>query len=300
MTDRLIRGIHPEHNFRFFVCNTTRLSEEARRLHDMWPTAAAALSRTMSVGSIMGMMLKGEEEHLNIEIQGGGPIGKMLVDARSDGTIRGYVGDPHVQYTYNDTGKLAVGVAVGNQGSLTVIRGSNRKNQFSGQVELISGEIGEDFAYYFTLSEQIPSVVSVGCLVSEENEVIASGGLIIQMLPDAAEEDIAYVEEIVRGLPPISEMIHQKESLEQIAGRLGTVEILEEKPLAYKCGCSHDRMSNALYTLTNQDRTEMIKESDGCEIVCHFCNTKYQFSGAELQAMNDDVLLRWNTLQGNQ
>lgn len=299
MSDTLVRGIHQKHNFRIFACDTTKLSETARELHDLWPTAAAALSRTMSVGVIMGVMLKGDSEHLNIEINGGGPIGKIFVDARSNGTIRGYVGDPHVQYTYNDTGKLAVGVAVGKEGTLSVIRGMDKKSSFTGSVPLVSGEIGEDFAYYFTASEQVPSVVSVGCLVSEENKVIASGGLIVQMLPDATEEDIVFVESVIKTLRPVSDMIHSGMSVHDIVQLFGKdIEILEEKEVSFDCGCSKERMANALYTLTNKDRTEMIAESDGCEIVCQFCNTKYDFSGDELQQMNDDVLKRWNALSG--
>ena len=300
MSDLLIRGIHQEHNFRVFACDTTVLSEEARRLHDLWPTATAALSRTMSVGVIMGAMLKDENEHLNIEINGGGPIGKVFVDARSNGTVRGYVDDPHVQYTYNDTGKLAVGVAVGNDGYLKVIRGMSRKSDFTGQVPLVSGEIGEDFAYYFTVSEQTPSVVSVGCLVSEENKAIAAGGLIIQMLPDATEDDILYVENAIKNLAPISDLIHRGETPYDIVNRLGEgIEILERKEISFECGCSRERMSNALLTLTNKDRSEMIEEGNGCEIVCHFCNTKYEFTNSDLQEMNDDVLRRWNELNSN-
>ena len=296
MKDTLIRAISKEHNFRLFVTRTTNLSDEARKLHNMWPTATAALSRVMSVGVIMGSMLKDENEHLNIEIDGGGPIGKIMVDARYDGTVRGFVGDPEVHYEYNDTHKLAVGIAVGNQGTLKVIKGMSLKSDFTGQVPLVSGEIGEDFAYYFTVSEQTPSAVSVGCLVDTDNSVLAAGGLIVQVLPDATEEDICFMEKVLGELPPVSEMIHSGMTPVDIANKFGDIEILGETEVAFKCGCSREKMSNALYTLTNKDRTEMIEESDGCEICCHFCNTKYQFTGAELQAMNDEVLRRFYEL----
>ncbi|MBR3840835.1 MAG: Hsp33 family molecular chaperone HslO [Erysipelotrichales bacterium] len=298
MKDILIRGIDNKHNFRVFACSTTNLSDEARKLHNTWPTATAALSRVMSVGVIMGGgMLKDESEHLNIEINGGGPIGKILVDARADGTVRGFVSDPEVHYEYNDTKKLAVGIAVGNQGTLKVIKGMSLKNDFVGQVPLVSGEIGDDFAYYFTVSEQTPSAVSVGCLVDVDNSVLAAGGLILQVLPKATDEDIAFMEEAISKLPPVSEMIHNGETPYDIFKRISEdIEVLEEKDIAWKCGCSRERMSNALYTLTNKDRTEMIEETDGCEICCQFCNTAYKFSGAELQAMNDEVLRRFYEL----
>ncbi|MBE6113547.1 MAG: Hsp33 family molecular chaperone HslO [Erysipelotrichaceae bacterium] len=297
MKDTLIRAISNEHNFRLFVTSTTHLSDEARRLHDMWPTATAALSRVMSVGVIMGSMLKDENEHLNIEIEGGGPIGKMMVDARYDGTVRGFVGDPHVHYEYNDTHKLAVGIAVGSEGTLKVIKGMGLKSDFSGQVPLVSGEIGEDFAYYFTVSEQTPSAVSVGCLVDVDNSVMAAGGLIIQVLPEATEEDITYMEEALGRLQPVSEMIHNNMTPTDIAKLIDPqIEILEEREVAFKCGCSREKMESALFTLTNKDRQEMIEESDGCDICCHFCNTSYHFTGAELQAMNEEIVRRFQAL----
>lgn len=298
MKDILVRGIDNKHNFRVFACSTTNLSEEARKLHNMWPTATAALSRVMSVGVIMGGgMLKDESEHLNIEIDGGGPIGKILVDARANGTVRGFVGDPEVHYEYNDTRKLAVGIAVGNQGTLKVIKGMSMKNDFAGQVPLVSGEIGDDFAYYFTVSEQTPSAVSVGCLVDTDNSVLAAGGLILQVLPKATDEDITFMEQAIGKLPPVSEMIHNGETPYDIFKRISPdIEVLGEKEVKWECGCSREKMYNALYTLTNKDRTEMIEESNGCEICCQFCNKKYHFSGEELQAMNDDILRRFNEL----
>lgn len=298
MKDILVRGIDNKHNFRVFACSTTNLSEEARKLHNMWPTATAALSRVMSVGVIMGGgMLKDESEHLNIEIDGGGPIGKILVDARANGTVRGFVGDPEVHYEYNDTRKLAVGIAVGNQGTLKVIKGMSMKNDFAGQVPLVSGEIGDDFAYYFTVSEQTPSAVSVGCLVDTDNSVLAAGGLILQVLPKATDEDITFMEHAIGKLPPVSEMIHNGETPYDIFKRISPdIEVLGEKEVKWECGCSREKMYNALYTLTNKDRTEMIEESNGCEICCQFCNKKYHFSGEELQAMNDDILRRFNEL----
>ena len=298
MKDILIRGFDNVHNFRIFACSTTNLSDKARQLHNTWPTATAALSRVLSVGVIMGGgMLKDENEHLNIEIDGGGPIGKILVDARADGAVRGFVSEPEVHYEYSDTKKLAVGIAVGNQGTLKVIKGMNLKSDFAGQVPLVSGEIGDDFAYYFTVSEQTPSAVSVGCLVDTDNSVLAAGGLILQVLPKATDEDITFMEQAIQALPPVSEMIHNGETPYDIFKRISNdIEVLEEKEVEWRCGCSKEKMANALYTLTNAQRTEMIEETNGCEIVCHFCNQKYHFTGEELQAMNDEVLRRFNAL----
>ncbi len=296
MKDVLVRGLDNEHNFRIFCCSTTNLSEEARKLHNMWPTATAALSRTMSAGIIMaGGMLKDDSEHLTIQINGGGPLGTILVDARANGTIRGMVGEPECFYEYTDQKKLAVGVAVGNEGTLKVIKGMGMRTDFTGEVPLQSGEIGDDFAYYFTVSEQTPSAVSVGCLVDTDNSVIAAGGLILQVLPKATDEDITFMEEALAKLPHISEMIHNGETPRDILKRISdSIEVLEEKDIKWECGCSKEKMKNALTTLTVKDRQEMIDEDHGCEIVCNFCNKKYNFTAEELQEMNDAVLRKFN------
>ena len=197
MTDYIVRATAADGQIRAFAAYTKDVVEEARKRHDCWPTAAAALGRVLTIGSIMGSMQKNQDEKLTIQINGGGPIGTILVDCFPDGNVRGFVSDPHVHMTYNDTGKLAVGIAVGKEGTLKVIRDLGMKDDFAGTVNLQTGEIGDDFAYYFTVSEQTPSAVSLGVLVDTDNSVIAAGGLLIQMLPDAIEEDIEKVEAIV-------------------------------------------------------------------------------------------------------
>lgn len=194
MKDYLVRGLVNSKNCRVFACQTTNLLEKARQEHDLWPTASAALGRMMSATLMMAAMNKNNEK-MTVTINGGGPIGTMMAVTRGDGHIKGFVGDPHVHYTYNDTGHLAVGVAVGTQGTLQVIRDMGLKEPFCGTVPLQTGEIGDDFSYYFMASEQTPSVVSVGVLVDETNEILSSGGFIIQLLPEATEEDISYIEE---------------------------------------------------------------------------------------------------------
>lgn len=185
MKDYLLKAVACNEHVRIYICSTTALVEEARTRFDLWPTASAALGRTLTVGSMMGSMLKSDKEQLTIRINGGGPIGTVLVDAYSDGHVRGFVSNPHIHYQYNDTGKLAVGIAVGKEGTLEVIKDMGMKENWSGAVALQSGEIGDDFAYYFTVSEQTPSAVSVGVLVDTDNHIISAGGLILQMMPDA-------------------------------------------------------------------------------------------------------------------
>lgn len=284
MKDYLVKALACEERVRIYVCSSTHLVENARQRFDLWPTSAAALGRTLSVGSLMGSMLKSDKEQLTININGGGPIGTIMVDAYSDGHVRGFVSDPHIMLQYNDTKKLAVGVAVGKDGYLQVIKDLNMKENWSGTVELQSGEIGDDFAYYFTVSEQTPSAVSVGVLVNTDNSIQSAGGMIIQMLPDATEEDIVKVENIVSHMEPISKMINEHESLEEILKALfDDVKVLTTQDIEFRCKCDRASMKRVLVTLSKEERKRMIEEDHGCEITCNFCNEKYFFTEEELR-----------------
>lgn len=289
MKDYLVRGIVKSKNCRVFACRTTNLLEEARKNHDMWPTASAALGRMMSVTLMMGAMNKNHEK-MTITINGGGPIGTMITTTNSDGKIKGFVSDPHVHYTYNDTGKLAVGVAVGNQGTIQVIRDMGLKEPFVGTSPLQTGEIGDDFSYYFVVSEQIPSVVSVGVLVNDTNEILSSGGFIIQLLPDATEEDIVYIENKMKDFPPVSSLINEGKTPEDILKLIfEDVDILDTQDLYFECDCSKDKMKDALLTVGKAEMKAMIEEDHGCEITCHFCNKHYHFNEEELSEIYDKM-----------
>lgn len=283
MKDYLVKALACEERVRMYICSSTQLVEEARKRFDMWPTSAAALGRTMSVASIMGSMLKSEQEQLTITINGHGPIGTILVDAYSNGNVRGFVSDPHVMLQYND-GHLAVGMAVGTDGTLDVTKDFHMKENWKGTVALQSGEIGDDFAYYFTASEQTPSAVSVGVLVNPDNTIASAGALVIQLLPDAQEKDIVKVEEVVKNLKHMSVMIQEHESLEAILKDLfEDVHILDAHDIAFKCTCDRSKMKRALTTLSKEDREKMIEEDHGCELTCNFCNERYQFNEEELR-----------------
>ncbi len=290
MKDYLLKAVACNEHVRIYICSSTALVEEARTRFDLWPTAAAALGRTLSVGSMMGSMLKSEQEQLTIRINGGGPIGTVLVDAYSDGHVRGFVSDPHVHYQYNDTGKLAVGIAVDKEGTLEVIKDMGMKENWSGAVALQSGEIGDDFAYYFTVSEQTPSAVSVGVLVDTDNHIISAGGMIVQMMPDATEEDITYCEQVLAKMAPMSTLIKEKESLEDILEELfPDVKILSSQDICFRCHCSKASMKRVLTTLSKEELDKMIEEDHGCEITCNFCNEHYQFSEEELRELKQFI-----------
>ena len=286
MKDQLVRAITPNQHVRILACTTTNLCEAARKQHDLWPTSAAALGRVMSVAAILGGMLKSEKEKVTVQINGGGAIGTIMADANHKGEVRGFVGDPHQYLKYNDSNKLAVGLVVGNQGYLKVIKDMGLKDQFAGQVELVSGEIGDDFAYYFTVSEQTPSAVSVGVLVDTDYSIKSAGAIILQIMPDALEEDIAACEKAVAALRPVSELVAEGKNAEDLVHEcFADAEILSSSDLAWHCDCSKDRFKAALTTLDRKDLEDMLKEDHGCEVRCQYCNTTYQFDEHDLNVI---------------
>ncbi len=289
MKDYLIRGIVEERNCRIFACTIKNLTEKARQHHGLWPTASAALGRMMAVSLMMASMNKNNEK-MTTTINGGGPIGTMMTVTKGDGNIKGFVGKSEVHYTYNDTGKLAVGVAVGNQGTLQVIKDMGLKEPFCGSVPLQTGEIGDDFTYYFAVSEQTPSVVSVGVLVENTNEILSAGGFIIQLLPEATEEDIQYLEEKLKDFPAISSLLNEEKTPEEIIEMIfSDVKFLDKQELDFVCDCSRDKMKNALITVGVDELNAMINEDHGCQINCQFCSTSYDFSEEELQEIVDTI-----------
>lgn len=283
MKDSLVKAIALNGKVRIYAVKSTELCEKARLQHDLWPTSQAALGRIMSIGTIMAAMLKNEDEKILININGGGAIGTCMVECCGNGNVKGFVGDNEIYLKYNDSNKLAVGLAVGTNGFLKVTKVMGMKNNFTGQVALQSGEIGDDFAYYFTVSEQTPSAVSVGVLVNTDYSCKAAGGLLIQILPDATEEDILAVEEVVGKLKPVSTLIDEGLSPEEIIKMyFEDAEILEEKPVQWHCDCSKDRFKGALTTIASSDLEEMIQEDHGCEVKCEYCNQLYKFDEEEL------------------
>ena len=288
MKDQLVKAIACNGHVRIYVCNTTGIINYAQKQQDLWPTASATLGRVLSVASMMGANLKSDKEKLTITINGGGSIGTIMADAYCGGNVRGFVSEPHVHFQYNDTGKLAVGIAVGTQGYLEVKKDLGLKEEFGGKVALQNGEIGDDFAYYFALSEQTPSVVSVGVLVNSDNTIIASGGLLIQMLPDATEQDIEKVEAIVKELKPMSDLIKNNVALDEIVKSLfEDAKILETTDIAFTCTCGKERVGNAIRLIDKKELRAMIEEDHGSEVTCQFCNKTYTFSEKELQQILD-------------
>lgn len=269
---------------RIRIANTTKLVEAARNQHDCFPTSCAALGRVLTVNAIMASELKDPEARCVTTINGRGPAGTIVAQANGNGDVRGFIGDPHLYYLNEKTQKLDVGRIVGTNGTLTVTKDLGLKEPFTGVVELQSGEIGEDFSYYFMLSEQIPSLVSVGVLVNTDTHVKAAGGLIIQLLPGASEEVIQTVEDLSKTMKPMSTYIDEGYSCEEIINTLfSDVHILDEKEIRWYCGCDKEQFARALTLIDPNEVHAMLEEDHGAEVTCQYCGKQYHFNEEELK-----------------
>ncbi len=286
MKDVLIKAVAANQKVRIIACSSTTLCEAARKQHQCWPTSAAALGRVLSMAAIMGSMEKKQDQKTTIQINGGGPIGTIMADGWGNGNVRGFVGDNEQYLKYNDTNKLAVGIVVGTDGYLKVSKNMGLKENFTSQVKLQTGEIGDDFAYYYTVSEQTPSAVSLGVLIDVDNSVKAAGGMLIQIMPNATEEDIRVAEQAINKLRPISSMIDEGMTPQDIVHSIfDDCEILSEQAIQWHCDCGKERFYGALSTLSAEDLTEMITEDHACEVTCEYCNSRYNFSEEELKSI---------------
>jgi len=273
---------------RAFLTRSTRLVQEARTIHRLSRVATAALGRLLTGASMMGCMLKDERDSLTAVVKGGGPLGTVMAVARADGSVKGYVDNPDIEPPLRPDGKLDVGGAVGRAGQLTVIKDLGLREPYIGRVNLRSGEIGEDLAMYFTASEQTPSLVSLGVLVGAD--VVAAGGLIIQVMPDCSEAALKSVELSAPMFMNISRTFAEYDlnaALQQLLGHLEP-EILGTARPAYRCDCCRERFERGLISLGREELVTLIAEDHGAEVNCHFCNRTYRFSEQQLR----DLLAR--------
>ncbi|MBU8881395.1 Hsp33 family molecular chaperone HslO [Bacillus sp. FJAT-29790] len=291
MSDYLVKALAYNGQVRAYAVRTTDTVGEAQARHLTWPTASAALGRSISAGVMMGAMLKGEEK-LTIKIEGGGPIGAILVDSNAKGEVRGYVTNPQIHFDLNEHGKLDVRRAVGTTGTLSVVKDIGMRDYFTGQVPIVSGELGEDFTYYLVSSEQTPSSVGVGVLVNPDNSILAAGGFILQLLPGADEGTITKIENRLKEIPPVSKLIQRgltpEELLIELLGK-ENVKILEKLPVAFTCTCSEERFADAIISLGTEEIQDMIDTEGSAEAQCHFCNEIYHFSREKLEELKQEA-----------
>lgn len=285
MEDYIVRATAAGETVRAFAIRSTNLTAEARELHHTFPVVTAALGRLLSAGAMMGSMMKGDNDKLTIQVKGDGPIGQMTVTVDSHGNVKGFPADPSVDIPLKRAGKLDVGAAVG-RGTLTVSMDLGLKEPYNGQVEIQTGEIGDDLAYYYTVSEQTPSAVGLGVMVDRDSSVKHAGGFILQIMPDASEETISALEAKVAAAESVTAMMNEGMSPEDIlAYYLADLDlkITEKLPVRYHCGCSKERVADVLATISTDDLEEMINDGEEIEVKCYFCNSAYRFSTEELK-----------------
>ena len=294
MSDYIIKATAGKGSVRAFACLSTKTCEEARKAHNTSPVVSAALGRMLSAGLMMGSMMKNDKDLTTLKIEGSGPMKGVLVTADNKGGVKGYPFNPLVIIPPNSKGKLDVAEAIG-VGILTVISDTGLKEPYVGQVELISGEIAEDIAYYYASSEQVPSVVALGVLMNKDNTVKAAGGFIIQLMPGADEEVIEKIEEKIGSIAPVTTLISEGKSpediLKLILGDLN-LEINEKIEAGFRCNCSRKRIEKALISIGRKELETMVNENKPIEVGCHFCNKKYNFNVNDIEQILEEIKSR--------
>ncbi|WP_148551565.1 Hsp33 family molecular chaperone HslO [Paraclostridium bifermentans] len=291
MKDYVLRSTAGDGQVRAFVATTRNMVERARDLHKTSKVATAALGRTLTATSMMGLMMKNDGDKITVIIKGGGPIGSILATANSKGIVKGYVDNPNVVVEDYENGKLNVAAAVGSEGTVRVTKDLGLREPYNGSYPMVSGEIAQDLTYYFALSEQTPSVVALGVLTKEE-EVEYAGGFIVQLMPDATEETISKLESNVANLDSITNMLKEGKTPEDILNIVLdglNPQILDNCDVGFECECSKERVEGVLISIGQHQLAEMIEEDKKAEIGCQFCNSKYMFDEDELKAILDKM-----------
>lgn len=288
MKDKIIKFLAYNGKVAIKCIHSKNIVEEARKIHDLSPTATAALGRLLTMCSLMGADLKEEADSITIQIKGNGPIGILTAVTDFKGNVKGYVTNPRVELPLNDIGKIDVGAAVGNTGMMYIIKDIGLKDPYVGMTPIISGEIAEDFTNYFAKSEQTPSVVALGVLV-DKNGVKAAGGYQISLMPDATEEEICKIEEAVKNANSISKMLDDKLSLEEIAKIVtgdSNIKIIDESVNPeYKCDCSKEKIERGLIAIGKKELEDIINTDGKADTICHFCNKEYNFTKEDLEKL---------------
>ncbi len=288
MSDILLRGNSMDGAVRVFVAITTDLVNRAHEIHHTYPVATAALGRTLTAAAIMGAGMKNETDTTTIQFKGDGPLGSIVAVTDSHSHVRGYVANPFVDLPLNKKGKLDVGGGVG-KGYLNVIRDLGMKEPYAGQVPIVTGEIAEDLTFYFARSEQIPTAIALGVLVDTDSSVKAAGGFMIQLMPEATEDIAIKLEEKMKTIEPVTQMIDSGMSAEDIFFHI-TEDfdmLMENKPIVpmYECKCSKERMERALISIGKKELEDLIEDQGEAELTCQFCDKKYTFSKEALEEL---------------
>ncbi len=302
---KVITGIDHSGSFRVYLTISTDMVEEARKIHDTTPLASAGLGRVLTGAGLMGLLLKNDSDKLTVLFKGDGPAKQILATATANGDVKGYIANPDVDLPLTKEGKLDVGGSLGI-GELTVIKDLGLREPYVGTIALVDGEIADDLTAYYFISEQQNSAISLGVKVDVDYTIAAAGGMIIQMLPNAAEESIDALEAMLEKLPPITTLVEEAVSenrgksdegvLQAMMDRIFAempeeyhVEMLEFKEMRWHCDCSEERLEKVLMTIGEKDLTEIIEEDGQAELVCQFCCKKYHFDKEHLERILEAV-----------
>lgn len=289
MADYMVRALDESGNIRAFVATATGLVNEARRRHDTWPTVTAALGRALMGTALLSATLKDPGESITLRIAGDGPVGGITCDADEQGQVRGYVKEPHVDLDPKN-GKFDVAGVVG-AGYLHVTRQLALQGTYTGTSDIVSGEIGDDLAYYLTTSEQTPSAVSLGVRVAPDGSVTAAGAVLLQLLPNTREDEREQLEANLAALGAVSLAVETGLTPEAILGQVMAgikYKITEKREIHFACRCTRERALSSLASLGPADLHEMITEDKGAELTCQFCAEKYHFTEQELRSLHSD------------
>lgn len=283
----LVRMISVDGTLTVMAVDSTDIVKRMEKIHVTSAVTSAALGRLLTAASMMGAVLKGKDNSITLRLNGNGPSGSLIAVSDYNGNVKGYVANPVVEIPLNDKGKLDVAGAVGTDGTLTVMKDLGMKEPYIGQVPIISGEIAEDITNYFATSEQTPTVCALGVLVNPDLTIQAAGGFIIQLLPTAMDDTIDKVEECIKGIEPVTEMITKGMTPEEICRHVlegFELDLLDSSSPEYKCDCSKERFAKGLLTLGKEELLE-IANDEFTEVNCHFCEKKYRFTPAEIRKL---------------
>ena len=288
MNDYLVRAVSEDGFVRAFGCYSKNTVQKASEFHHTTPVATAALGRLLTAAAMMGAMLKGEKDLVTLQMTGSGPLGRVLAVSGPDSMVKGYVGNPGADLPLRSDGKLDVGGAIGKDGFLTVITDLGLKEPYIGKIPLVTGEVGDDLVKYFAISEQVPSVVALGVLIGRDYSVKNSGGFILQVMPGADDGVIDRLEENLKNIKSITDMLESGMNIEEIIGvALSGIDFhfTDKKGVAYSCNCSRERVRKVLATIGETELRTIIEEDGKAEMNCQFCPEKYLFEKEELEAI---------------
>lgn len=283
----LVRMISTDGTLTVIAVDSTDIINRMEKIHMTSAVTSAALGRLLTAASMMGAVLKGKDNSVTLRLNGNGPAGSLIAVSDSEGNVRGYVANPVVEIPLNNKGKLDVAGAVGTDGTLTVMKDLGMKEPYIGQIPIVTGEIAEDITSYFATSEQLPSVCALGVLVNPDLSIQAAGGFIIQLLPTALDDTIDQVEECIKGIPSVTQMLTGGMTPEDICRsvlKTFDLEILDTAKPEYRCNCSRERVTKALLTMGKEELADMANDPF-TEVDCHFCEKKYRFTSAEIRKL---------------